>query len=361
MLHHSGPDKKPPTVTMGIDTHADTHHIGIIDQVGKKLTDTLISADSVGYTKAVEMAAQYGVDRVGIECTGSYGAGITSAFHKAGFDVIDVNRPNRFDRSRQGKTDVFDAFSAAYAAASGQASAKAKTADGLVESVRVLHNCKTGAIKARTAVMNQITGLLVSADEQVRAQFRRLKGKRLIAAIGQSPVPQNPENPADFTRVSLALLAQLWTANDKAATEAAKHVEKLLTSGAPELLERFGVGPDTAATLLITAGDNPERIGSEGQFAMLCGVAPVPASSGKTSRYRLNHGGNRQGNRALHQVVLTRISREQRTKDYVSRRIEEGKSLREIRRCLKRFVARELFPVICRVLATDRGISVVSA
>lgn len=336
----------------GIDTHADTHHVAVVDHLGTSLEDLQVPATSAGFRAAVRFLNRWPqLGTVGIECTGSYGAGVNRAVREAGLNVVEVNRPNRFDRRIQGKTDTFDAYAAAEAVLSGRANAAPKGGDGLVEALRVLRTSRSSALSARTATTNQIKAMLISGPEQLRSRYRGLSNTKLMAALAASRPTSTPVSAEEASAYSLRLLARRWKHLSAEIEELGLHMQRLLDDHTPELMGVFGVGRDTAAQLLITAGDNPARLRSEAAFAALTGASPIPASSGKTNRHRLNRAGDRQANSALYHVVIVRIRYDQTTQDYVERRTEEGKTKMEIIRCLKRYLVRQLYPVICRSLA----------
>lgn len=335
----------------GIDTHADTHHLAVIDQAGRRLADAQIPTTATGYQAALRFLGSCpGLVSVGIECTGSYGAAVTRAVREAGITVFEVNRPNRFDRRLHGKSDPFDAYSAAEAVLGGRASAAPKGGDGLVESLRVLRTSRSSALQARTATINQIKGMLITAPEDLRTRYKGLSTPKLIAALAASRPTPTPVTAAEATAYSLRLLARRWQALTGQIEDLAGHLQRLLDDHAPDLMRVFGCGRDTIAQLLITAGDNPDRLRSEAAFAALAGVCPIPASSGKTKRHRLNRAGDRQANSALYHIVMVRLRYNQETQDYVARRTAEGKTKMEIIRCLKRYLVRQLYPLIVETL-----------
>ena len=335
----------------GIDTHADTHHLAVIDQAGRRLADAQIPTTATGYQAALRFLGSWpGLVSVGIECTGSYGAAVTRVVREAGITVFEVNRPNRFDRRLHGKSDPFDAYSAAEAVLGGRASAAPKGGDGLVESLRVLRTSRSSALQARTATINQIKGMLITAPEDLRTRYKGLSTPKLIAALAASRPTPTPVTAAEATAYSLRLLARRWQALTGQIEDLAGHLQRLLDDHAPDLMRVFGCGRDTIAQLLITAGDNPDRLRSEAAFAALAGVCPIPASSGKTNRHRLNRAGDRQANSALYHIVMVRLRYNQETRDYVARRTAEGKTKMEIIRCLKRYLVRQLYPLIVETL-----------
>ncbi|AOP54133.1 MULTISPECIES: IS110 family transposase [Brevibacterium] len=343
----------------GIDTHADTHHLAVIDQAGRRLADAQIPTTATGYQAALRFLGSWpGLVSVGIECTGSYGAAVTRAVREAGITVFEVNRPNRFDRRLHGKSDPFDAYSAAEAVLGGRASAAPKGGDGLVESLRVLRTSRSSALQARTATINQIKGMLITAPEDLRTRYKGLSTPKLIAALAASRPTATPVTAAEATAYSLRLLARRWQALTGQIEDLAGHLQRLLDDHAPDLMRVFGCGRDTVAQLLITAGDNPDRLRSEAAFAALAGVCPIPASSGKTKRHRLNRAGDRQANSALYHIVMVRLRYNQETRDYVARRTAEGKTKMEIIRCLKRYLVRQLYPLIVETLHPRKEVAV---
>ncbi len=278
-----------------------------------------------------------------MEGTGTYGAALTKVLQQAGILVIEVNRPDRQQRRLKGKTDSLDAYRAAHSVITGRSTAVPKAKDGPVECLRVLRAARTSAIKSRSAAINQIKGLLVSAPEALRSRYQGMSTILMISTIARSRPSGHLADPSYVTARVMKALAVRHQHLSAEIDEVDTQLKDILESYAPMLQELTGVGPDVASQLLVTFGDNHERVGNEAQFAALTGVAPVPASSGKTSRHRLSRGGDRQANCALHHIVLVRMNIDARTKDYVAKRTEEGKSKREIMRCLKRYVAREVY------------------
>ena len=248
--------------------------------------------------------------------------------------MLEVNRPNRAARRLKGKSDPLDAYQAAKSVLEGRTKAIPKAKDGPVECLRILRSGRASAIKARTAAINQIKALLVSAPDKVRAKYRALANPALITALQRTRPSGHMADPEYVTLLTLKALAARCQALGSEIEAADAALKEILDSYAPMLCDLPGVGTEVASQLLITVGDNPERLGNEAQFASLVGVAPVPASSGKTTRHRLSRGGDRNANNALHQVVLVRMGSCQRTKDYVAKRMADGKSKRETMRCL---------------------------
>ena len=336
----------PPQIVVGIDTHKYVHVAVAVDPFGALLGSTTISADSGGYARLATWMGELGAVRVcGIEGTGSYGAGVTSFLRRRGVKVLEVNRPDRRVRRLRGKSDPLDAENAARAVLGGIATAVPKRADGRVEMLRHVKRARDTAVKARTQAMITLKALLVTAPTEVRERLEGLPNKTLIgrcAALRPGPL----STPTASTKQALRALARRWLALSEEIEAHDATLDDLIRAHAPQLLQPFGIGVDTAAAMLILAGDNPERIKSEAAFAKLCGVCPIPASSGRTIRHRLNRGGDRQANAALYRVVVVRMRFHQPTRDYVARRTLEGKTKAEIIRCLKRFVAREIYHLI---------------
>lgn len=331
-------------VVAGVDTHADTHHVALIDELGRQLTDREFPATAAGYRQITDFVTGQGVVlAVGVEGTGSYGAELTRRLTKAGLVVFEVTCTDRGQRRLRGKSDPIDAYAAAHAVLSERARSVPKSRDGAVEAIRVLRVARVSAIKSRTMAINQIKTILVSAEDALRAKYRGMTNLRMLHALANSRPSGDPHSAAHATATSLKILARRCQSLNAEIAVLDKQLDELTRLQAPGLRAVHGVGAETAAQLLITAGDNPERITNEAQFAALLGVAPVPASSGKTRRHRLSRGGDRAANAAIHRIVLVRMRSDQRTRDYVTRRRAEGLSTKETMRCLKRFVAREMF------------------
>jgi transposase len=280
-----------------------------------------------------------------VECTGSYGAALARYLRAAGVEVIEVNQPDKATRRQRGKTDTLDAEAAARAVLSGRASGSAKAGDGPVEMLRMFKLAKDSAVKAHTQAINQLKAVLVGADSALREELSGLSTTMLIrhcAQLKASP-PQDVTSAAVYT---LHVLARRILALTEEIHDLQQRLTDTITSHIPTMLTPRGVGPDNAAALLITAGDNPDRLRSEASFAALCGVSPQQASSGKTTRHRLNRGGDRHANAALYRIAMCRLRWDARTRNYLSRRITEGKTRREAIRCLKRYIAREIYQIL---------------
>jgi transposase len=330
-------------VTGGVDTHADMHVAAALDPIGGLLGVEEFPATLAGYTSLLGWLGGFGtVALVGIEGTGSYGAGLARHVTAAGVRVVEVDRSDRQDRRRQGKSDPLDAVSAARAAQSGRARGAPKGRDGAVEAIRALMVAKRSARSERVQTINQARALVLTGPDDLRTRFARHTAAGLVSGLA-SLRPRPGSTVGYATRIALRELGRRAEFLDGQLERLDELIAPLVAARAPGLLALHGVGPDTAALLLVAAGDHPERLRSEAAWAHLCAAAPIPASSGKVTRHRLNPGGDRQANHALWRIVLTRMSAHPPTLIYVERRTKEGLSKKEVIRCLKRYVAREVY------------------
>ncbi|MEU7949734.1 IS110 family transposase [Micromonospora chalcea] len=332
----------------GVDTHKDLHVAAVIDTSGQVLDTGSFSTTRAGYRALLKWLRSYGdVRLVGVEGTGSYGKGLTKHLLEAGVEVVEVCRPDRVDRRRRGKSDTIDAENAAHAALTGQRTHTPKSMAGKVEALRVLRSTRGSAVKSRRAALQRLHTLIVEAPAELRDQIRNMTRMQLLRTCAAwQPDTDAFRDPVTATRIAIKAVCQrILHLHDEIGLFDAQ-IAALVDEIVPELTQAVGIGREVAAQLLCTIGDNPERLRSEAAFAMLCGVAPLPASSGKTQRHRLNRGGDRAANSALHMAVISRIRVDQRTKDYIARRTTEGLSKLEIMRCLKRYLAREVYYLI---------------
>jgi transposase len=331
-------------VTGGVDTHADVHVAAALDPIGGLLGVGEFPATPAGYACLLEWLGGFGtVCLVGIEGTGSYGAGLARHITATGVRVVEVDRSDRQDRRRQGKSDPLDAVSAARAAQSGKARGAPKGRDGAVEAIRTLMVAKRSARSERIQTINQARALVLTGPDDIRARFAKHTAAGLVAELAAlRPRPGAVVGYA--TRIALRELGRRVQFLDGQLERLDELIVPLVTGRAPGLLTLYGVGPDIAAMLLVAAGDHPERLRSEAAWAHLCATAPIPASSGKVTRHRLNPGGDRQANHALWRIVITRMSSHPPTRAYVERRTKQGLSKKEIIRCLKRYAARQVYP-----------------
>lgn len=338
-------------VTVGVDTHSDVHVAAVVETTGAVLETRSFPVSTRGYVALAAWAEEFGeISRVGVEGTGTYGAGLARFLTDYGLEVVEVDRGDRKTRRRRGKSDPIDAECAARAALNGQAHTTPKSRDGAVEMIRVLRVARRGAMKARVAAVEQLRSLLQSAPEDLRAAHGGQSATQLARTCAGLR-PGRLDDPCAATKAALRSIARRFLQLQKELDSLDEQLSVLVKKAAPELLSLPGLGPDTAGQLLVTAGDNPERLKSEGSFAHLCGVAPIPASSGHTDRHRLSRGGDRQANKALWRVVLVRMQWHEPTKVYVERRTREGLTSGEIIRCLKRYVARDIY----RYLIEENG------
>jgi transposase len=332
----------------GVDTHLDVHVAAAVDAVGGVLGVESFPTNEQGYRRLIEWLRALGpVMLVGVEGTGSYGAGLTRHLQRAGLKVVEVDRPNRQARHRAGESDPLDAIAAARAALSGTANGAPKSRIGNVEAIRVLMIARRSAVEERITILNQLRHLCITAPEPIRRRFGGLTPV-VLARRAAALKPRRGEPLRYSTLLAMRTLGRRVLYLRDQTKELDAILRPLIHATAPGLLGVFGVGYDTAAKLLITAGDNPQRLRSEAAWAHLCGVAPLPASSGKTTRHRLNRGGDRQANSALYHVMITRLSHHQPTKDYVARRLADGTTLGETARMLKRYIAREVYKQLPR-------------
>lgn len=336
------------SVVGGIDTHKELHVAAVIDTAEALLGTASFPTTRAGYRALLRWMASFGeLQRVGVEGTGSYGAGVYRHLVQAGLEVLEVDRPDRRERRLHGKNDDLDAISAARAALHGQRTTTPKRRDGAVEALRVLRLTRSTAVKSRRAALQLLRNQIVSAPEELRDQLRSLTRMRLIRTCAAwRPDRATFREPVGATRLALHSLAHRIVELDDEIATLDEFIEPLVRELAPQLLERPGIGIEVAGQLLVTAGDNPDRMRSEAGFAMLCGAAPLPASSGKTNRHRLNRGGDRQANSALHMAVVSRMRMHPPTQVYLARKTAEGRTKLEVMRCLKRYLAREVFTLL---------------
>lgn len=339
-------------VVIGADTHLDTVHLAVLTATGQPVADAEFPTRPAGYYLAVKWAQSFGVVlRAGVEGTSSYGAGLTRALQEAGIEVAEINRSDRAGRRRQGKSDPLDAYAAARAALAGHGLAVPK--DEHTTALRALLTARRGAVKARTAAINQIKSLLITAPADLRERYRRHTTTTLIRALARCRPTAHDDPTTVAVLTGCKTLAQRILFLEDQDRVVTAELDRVVTTINPGLRAAYGVGPDTAAQLIITAGTNPHRLRNEAAFAMLCGTAPIPASSGKTNRHRLSRGGDRAANNALYRIALVRMSSDERTRDYVKVQLAKGRSKLDILRLLKRAIAREVFRLLTQPCAVD--------
>jgi transposase len=343
----------------GVDTHKHTHYAAAIDDQGRLLGHREFSATARGYRELLEWFRSHGqIVTIGVEGTGNFGAALTRHLSASGERVLEVNKPNRQARHMEGKSDRLDAEQIARAVLAKTGTATPKSKSGPVEVIRILRAARSSAIRARTQAFNLLFHTMVSGPSEVRDGLVDLTKRTLVnRCLALEPeteallelIDEPEEMVLAGVKLTLRDLARRWKVLDAEVKELSCQIKALVEHVAPDLVELFGVSAELAGQFLVTVGDNPERIRNEAAFAKLCGVSPKPASSGRTNgRHRLNRGGDRAANSALYIVTIVRLRHHEATRDYVARRTAEGLSKREIMRCLKRYIAREVFAALPR-------------
>jgi transposase len=336
-------------VTVGIDTHGEVHVVAVLDTQGRHLGTESFPTTSRGHRELEGWVLGFGtIDAVGIEGTGAWGAGVARHFMASGYRVVEIDRPNRKTRRRRGKSDPIDAEAAARAVQAGTATGTPKTRTGPIEAIRVLRVARRSAIKARSQAANQLRSLVSTAPDTLRDELRNLKLAQLVATAARFR-PGDVHDPLQATKTALRSIARRYQQLATEIHDLDTHLDKLVTRTAPNLVALHGVGTDIAGQLLVTAGDNPDRLRNDAAFSHLCGTSPIPASSGRTDRHRLNRGGDRNANAALYRIVITRLRWDPRTRAYLERRTKDGLTKPEIIRCLKRYTAREIHRELTRL------------
>ena len=343
----------------GVDTHKRTHYAAVIDDHGKQLGHREFPARAGGYVALLAWVRSHGhVAAIGVESTGSFGATLTRFLAEAGEEVVEVNKPNRQARHMDGKSDRLDAEQIARSVLAATGIATPKSKSGPIEVIRMLRVARASAVRARTQAFNNLFGTMISAPSPVRDELVELTKRTFVnRCLALEPETEDLTELLDDpdrlvlagVRLTLRDLARRWKTLDAEIKALSSQIEVIVAHVAPELIELFGVSTELAGQFLVTVGDNTDRIRNEAAFAKLCGVSPKPASSGQTNRrHRLNRGGDRAANSALYIITIVRLRHHQPTRDYVARRTAEGLTKREIIRCLKRYIAREVFAALPR-------------
>jgi transposase len=325
-------------VAIGVDTHRDEHVAVALDQLGGDLGSLVVGADANGYARLWQWACELGSPLFAVEGTGSYGAGLSAFLAAAGCEVFECERPRRRDR-RKGKSDLIDATLAAKRLLTGEPLPRPRGSGGVRDDLRMLLLERRGAVRARTAALNQLQAVIVTAPDRVQDRFRGLDGKHACKRAARL------RSRTDETAVTVSVLRRIALRAQQLGSEIDeldRQLETITNELVPHLLAECGVGPVCAAQLVVSSGD-PERMASEASFAALAGTSPVQASSGQTQRHRLNRGGDRQLNRALHIIALHRSRWHPQTTVYQQRLLATGKTPREARRCIKRQLARHFY------------------
>jgi transposase len=350
----------PRAIVVGVDAHTDTHDAAVLDDCGRLLGTRTFPADAAGYRELTEWVQRFGaVVALGVESTGSYAAGLVRHLRAEGLQALEVNQPHAHTRRRRGKSDPIDAEMAARHVLAASSIVIAKDTTGAVESIRQLRVARDGAVKARSAALNALTGLVVTAPEELRSQLlarRTTRGRATLCARFR-PDQARLHEPIHAAKAALRSIARRVIDLDAEIDTLDRQLKRLVADAAPATSARVAVSTGHAGALLVTAGQNIERLQSEASFAALCGASPIPVSTGRTDRHRLNYGGDRDANRALHMIAVCRLRHCARTRAYADRRTAEGKTKTEIIRCLKRYIAREIYHALTADLlpASDTG------
>lgn len=340
---------EPGDIVVGVDTHKDQHVAVVLDGLGGWVGELEIEANNAGYGHLLAWAGALGrVRGWGVEGCGSYGIGLARFLRRHNHQPIEVSRPPRKgERRLSGKSDAIDAEHAARAVLAGEKVITPKTADGQVEALRLVKIARDTAVKAHTSAIITLKAVLVTAPTELRDELEPLSDYKLVSACAELTTNAPISDPAQAIRYTLRSLAARWLELHEEIKLHSAHLKAITRAAVPEMVGAFGVGADIAAQMLITAGDNHERVRSEAAFAKLCGTSPLPAGSGKTNgRHRLNRGGDRQANAALYRAVIVRMRWHEPTITYTRRRTAEGLSKKDIIRCLKRYLVRELYQLL---------------
>lgn len=340
--------EKTARVVGGVDAHKDLHVAAVVDERDRVLGTRCFATTRQGYRQLLLWMRSFGdLQRVGLECTGTYGAGLLRHLQAAGVDVLEVTVPDRQDRRRRGKDDDLDAQNAAHAAWAGKRVVTPKSRDGMIESLRVLKVCRKTAVNARRIALQLMQNTIVCAPDELRDALRHLTRMQLVRTLAAwRPDLTDFRHVSSAYRIALKSLGRRYLELHDEIADLDTMIGAIVDELAPTLVARNSIGRESAAQLLLTAGDNADRLPSEASFAALCGVSPVPASSGMVTRHRLNRGGDRAANSALHIIAIGRLRTDPRTKAYVAKRIREGHSKLEALRCVKRYIAREVYGLI---------------
>lgn len=336
-------EKAEEEVFAGVDTHKATHHVAVVDLDGRVVADREFTTTAAGDRDLAGWLSQWRVCRVGVEQTGTFGAGLARLLLARGHQVIEVNRPDVVVRSSQGKSDPIDAVMAAQAVRTGRANVIAKDRSGVIESIRIIHGARRSAVKARAQLLTQIGALAVTVPSELRERLGTTSRAIVTTSLRLRGDRARLADPGQAAKIALRSMAERIRDLDQQITTLDTDLDRLVATVAPHLLQRPQVGTQIAAQLLITAGENINRIRDDAAFARMTGIAPIPASSGQTHRMRLHRGGDRQANSAIHLVAIGRLRHHQPAIDYCHRRTTQGMSKNDAIRAMKRLIARELY------------------
>ena len=333
---------------IGADARKETRVAAAVDRQGALVDERRFATARQGCRQLESRARSLGdVLRAGAECPGSYGSGLAGHLAKSGLTVLEAASPGRTVRRKRGKDDFIDAEMAAEAALSGVRTVAPKSRDGMVGALRMLQKARSTAVAARRAALQTTRARIASAPEEPRGRLRGMTRMQPIGRLSATrPGPADLKSPVGAARISPRRLAKRCVGLDDEVSELDETTEAVLADAAPLLVECSCVGPQSAAQPMATVGDDPERLRSEAAFSMLCGVAPMPVSSGMACRHRLNRGGDRQASSAIRIMAIGRLRTDERAKDYVARKMAEGRTKMEAIRCLKRYIAREMYYAI---------------
>lgn len=338
----AGSDHSALEVFVGIDTHKHTHHVAVVDRDGREIDDKQFTTDTAGLKALHVWLGRWSVVKVGIEQPGTYGAGIAAVLMAAGLMVIDINIPDVTTRARSGKSDPLDARAAANAVRTGRIAVMAKNREGIIEAIRHLHGARQALVRTRAAALTRIGAVAITVPAGLRDQLGSTSRQIAVSSLRLRPDTARLSDPSQAAKLALRVLARQIADLDEQVAELDAALTPLVSQAAPRLLARPQVGIVAAAQLLVTAGQNPERIRSDAAFARLIGVAPIPASSGQTRRMRLHRGGDRQANKTVHMIAVGRLKSYEPARSYIARRTSEGLSKKDAIRAMKRHITREL-------------------
>jgi transposase len=340
---------------IGVDTHRDTHEVELAAPTGAVLAQIQIVNDSTGFLRLLEWIAEHAPGprlAAAVEGTRSYGVGVARALTAAGVQVIECEQPARKDRRARGKSDAIDAHLAVlFALRQDTAKLPTPRADGLREALRILLAARQELVTTSTGQINRLRALLLTGDDRDRAAARAAFTDTALSSLARRRLPADADRLHAVRHGEIRRLATSIRDSAKVLKDNRRELQELVDQLAPGLTDRPGVGPVSAAQVVVSFS-HVGRVRSDAAFAALAGTSPIPASSGQTVRHRLNRGGDRALNRAVHTIAQTRMRSCERTRRYIDRRTAEGKTSREIRRAIKRYITRELYRTLTATMAT---------